>query len=124
MAGKVYCFNCYNEPIHQLTVNGVSFGQAIGPWATSGAGTYTPVAAAVPRVRRGDGSAAAFPNDRPTQLRIDWDSFTGQAAIDLSALAGISLDDDLILFIAVNQMMLMQTRGFVLTIVPVNLSSG
>lgn len=114
MPGKVYCFNCYNEPISQLNVNGLSAGGVSG-WATSGAGIYTPASVAIARVRHGDGqSSPAFPNDQPTPLRIDWDSFTVQTTINLTNLPSISLEDDLILYIALNQATLITTRGFVL----------
>jgi hypothetical protein len=114
MPGKVYCFNCYNETMNQLNVNGLSAGQ-IGGWSSSGATIYTPSAVPVPRARHGDGqSSPVFPNDMPTPLRFDWDSYTKQTSIDLRKLTNVSLDDDLILYIAINQLTLMSTRGFVL----------
>ena len=119
MPGKVYCFNAYNETINQLNVNGSVAGVVAG-WAATGTTIYTPVALAVPRARHGDGQAAAvFPNDVPTPLRIDWDSFTIQSSISLVGLPNVSLDDDLILYIAVNQLTLMTTRGFVLLSQPI-----
>jgi hypothetical protein len=118
MPGKVYCFNCYNEPINQLNVNGLPAGTVAG-WQASGGTIYTPVALPVPRARHGDGQqAAVFPNDMPTPMRIDWDSYTIQSSINLVGLPNVSLDDDLILYIAVNQLTLMTTRGFVLLTVP------
>lgn len=113
MPGKVYCFNCYNETINQLNANGGSAGDVSG-WARSGSAIYTPVAIAVPRARHGDGMGAVFPNDQPTSLRIDWDSYTVQTSLDLSALRNVSLDDDLILQITLNQLTLINTRGFAL----------
>lgn len=121
MAGNVYCFNAYNEPMNQLNVNGFVFGTAtpaIGGWTSSGATIYTPAAVAVPRLKHGDGTTAGFPNDQATPLRFNWDTYTVQTSIDLRNLPNVSLDDDLILYIAVNQMTLMQTRGFVLKTVP------
>jgi hypothetical protein len=118
MPGKVYCFNAFNEPIGQLNVNGLSAGNVAG-WAASGATIYTPVALAVPRARHGDGqTSAVFPNDMATQVMIGWDSYTIQTSINLQGLPNVSLDDDLILYVAVNQMTLMTTRGFVLLAVP------
>lgn len=119
MPGKVYCFNDYNERINQFNVNGGSAGGVPG-WTQSGSTIYTPSSVAVPRARHGDGMGAVFPNDMPTSLRIDWDSYTAQTRLDLSALRGTSIDDDLILHIAVNQLTLMNTRGFVLVSQPIN----
>jgi hypothetical protein len=119
MPGKVYCFNCYNETINQFNVNGLAAGSISG-WATSGATIYTPVSLAVARARHGDGqSVPVFPNDMPTPLRIDWDTFTIQTSINCQGLPNVSLDDDLILYMALNQLTLMTTRGFVLINQPV-----
>jgi hypothetical protein len=59
----------------------------------------------------------------PAPMRIDWDTFTVQTSISLVGLPNVSLDDDLILYIAVNQMTLMTTRGFVLLSVPMQPAS-
>jgi len=123
MPGKVYCFNCYNERINQLNVNGLSAGGVSG-WSASGASIYTPAGIAVARARHGDSqSIPVFPNDTPTPIRIDWDSYTIQTSIDLRRLPNVSLDDDLILYIAVNQLTLMNTRGFVLSTTPTSPNS-
>jgi hypothetical protein len=74
----------------------------------------------VPRSKHGDGSTATFPNDMPTPLRINWDSWTVQTDIDISKIPNLSLNDDLILYIAINQLTLMNTRGFVLLTKPVS----
>ena len=119
MPGKVYCFNCYNETMNQLNVNGLTAGSISG-WSSSGSTIYTPVAKAVNRARHGDGQTEpVFPNDQPTPLRFDWDSFTIQTQISLVGLPNVSLDDDLILYIAINQLTLMSTRGFVLLTQPI-----
>jgi hypothetical protein len=119
MPGKVYCFNCYNETINQFNVNGLSAGTISG-WAASGATIYTPVSTGVNRARHGDGQTTpVFPNDMPTPLRIDWDTFTVQTSISLMGLPNVSLDDDLILYMALNQLTLMTTRGFVLLNQPI-----
>ena len=122
MPGNVYCFNNYNEPINQFNVNGSSFGTnpVIGGWAAAGATIYTPLAVPVPRVRHGDGAGAAFASDQPTPVRVNWDSWTIQGTVDLTLVKNVSLDDDLILYIAINQLTLMDTRGFVLLTVPVS----
>jgi hypothetical protein len=117
MPGKVYCFNCYNETINQLNVNGLPAG-SIGGWSSSG---YTPAAIAVNRARHGDGqSQPVFPNDQPTPLLFNWASYTIQTQISLVGLPNVSLDDDLILYIALNQLTLMSTRGFVLLSQPIS----
>jgi hypothetical protein len=113
MPGKVYCFNAYNEPM-KLHANGFEAGRVAG-WSSSAATRYAPVALAVARARHGDGQPGpVFPNDMPTPLRIDWESFSVQTSINLAGLPNVSLDDDLILYIAVNQTTLMTTRGYVL----------
>jgi len=118
MPGQVYCFNCYNEPFH-LNVNGLSVAGSVPGWSTSGPTIYTPVSIAVNRARHGDGqSTPVFPADRPTPLRIDWDSFTAQTSINLTNLLNVSLEDDLILYVALNQLTLVTNRGFVLMHVP------
>jgi len=118
MAGNVYCFNCYNEPINQLNVNGLAFGTAtpaIGPWATSGATIYTPVSVAVPIAKHGDAGACAFSWDMDTPLRANWDSYTLNNPVPaINSLPNVSMDDPLILYIAVNHLTLMNARGFVL----------
>lgn len=124
MPGSIYCFNCYNEPINALTVNGMNAGSVSG-WATSGATVYTPVALPVARARHGDGSPVpVFGNDMPTPIQINWDSYTMQTTVDLTGLPNVSIDDDLILYIALNQMTLMNTRGFVLLSQPVSPSGA
>lgn len=111
MPGKAYCFNTHNEPL-QLTVNGARAG-SVPPWG--GAGPYAPAALAVPRARHADGQpGAVFPNDRPTSLRLAWDSYGAMPVVNLAELSSVSLDDDLILFIAANQITVMNTRGLVL----------
>lgn len=117
MPGKVYCFNCYNEPMI-FSVNGMSAGTISG-WSASGATIYTPVSVAVDRARHGDHqSKPVFADDTTTPLVLDWDTFTAKPSIATGAWPSISLDDDLILYMAANQMSLMTTRGFVLTTVP------
>ncbi|HEY1604926.1 MAG TPA: hypothetical protein VGF77_04955 [Allosphingosinicella sp.] len=119
MPGKVYCFNCYNETMNQLNVNGLSAG-SIGGWSSSGSAIYTAVAVAVNRARHSDGSQPVFSNDQPTALRLNWDSFAIQTQISLVGLPNVSLDDDLILYIAVNQLTLVSSRGFVLLSQPIS----
>lgn len=118
MAGNVYTFNCFNEPVNTLNVNGSAFGTAnpaIGAWATSGSTIYTPVSVAVPISKHGDAGNAAFSWDMDTPVRINWDSYTVQTSVPaIQSLPNTSLDDPLILYLALNQLTLMNARGFVL----------
>lgn len=122
MAGNVYTFNCYNEPVNALNVNGSPFGTAnpaIGPWATTGGTIYTPVAVPVPIAKHGDDGAAAFSWDMDTPVRINWDSYTVNTSVPaIQSLPNTSLDDPLILYLAINQLTLMNARGFVLKSIP------
>lgn len=124
MPGKVYCFNNHQEPIHQLTVNGMRAG-SINGWARSGPEPYAPGALAVARARHGDEAAIpVFSGDRPTPIQIEWDSVSVRTSIDLSGLPDVSLDDDLILHIAANQMNLTTTMGVVLATVEIAPEEG
>lgn len=118
MAGNVYTFNCYNEPVNTLNVNGSQFGTAspaIGPWATSGGTIYTPVSVPVPIAKHGDAGSAAFSWDMATPLRVNWDSWTVNTSVPaINSLPNTSIDDNLILYLALNHLTLMNTRGFVL----------
>jgi hypothetical protein len=112
MPGKVHCFNLYSEPL-RLQVNGVAAGTIPG-WDSSGSGQYRPFGLAVARTKHAGGGPAAFANDGDVSLRMAWDDFTATGSVRIGGQPNISLDDDLILQIAVNQMSLLNTRGFVL----------
>lgn len=60
-----------------------------------------------------------FPNDRATPLDLEWDSYRARPTVNLTALPNLALDDDLILYLAVNQITVMTTRGFVVLTTPV-----
>jgi hypothetical protein len=110
---SVYVFNCYNEPISGFTVGGSQVGDIPGSSSGSGqAARYTPAGLPVPRSRHPDPGSFAIGNN---QVSSPWDSFLGTATITIPdpSSSGISLDDDLILFLALNQAMLLTTRGFV-----------
>jgi hypothetical protein len=114
--GSVYVFNCYNEPISGLVVGGGRVGNIPG-WASGGSTIYTPSAIRVPR------SKSAAPGNFATgdnSVRSPWDSYTGTTKITIPGPGSISLDDDLILFLAVNQATLMTTRVFVNATFPVD----
>ena len=122
MAGNVYTFNCYNEPVKALNINGSPFGSAtpaIGPWAATGSTIYTPVSVAVPISKHGDDGDAAFSWDADTQVRINWDSWMVNTSVPaIQSLPNTSMDDPLILYLALNQLTLMNARGFVLKSIP------
>jgi hypothetical protein len=117
--GNVYVFNSYNETVSGLSVAGGAAGD-ISAWAMGGGTRYTPSARAVPRARNATpGSFAVGDNI----VRIPWDSYTGRATVTIPspATSPVSLDDDLILFLTLNQAILESTRGFVLSTFPVSL---
>lgn len=117
MPGTVYVFNCYSEPITSLTVNGGSAGNVPG-WSTVAATKYTPAGLPVKRTKYP--SPGCFAIDR-NEVRVPWDSCTGVATVLVpSPASGLaSLDDDLVLFVALNQIVLQTTRGQVIQTFPV-----
>ncbi len=123
MPGQVYLFNLFNEPIGNLVVNGYPAGNIAG-YATGGTGTpiYTPASLAVPR-SKSQGAAASFAIG-DNLVVLAWDSFSGTTTVTVPdpAQTPVSLDDPLLLLIAVNQAMLMSARGYLLASFPVSLS--
>ena len=112
---SVYVFNCLNEPITGLAVAGYKVGN-IPDWSDGRSGPatrYTPAGLPVPR--------SEFPTSEGTfaigdnAVSSPWDSYIGRATITIPdpRSTGVSLDDDLILFLASNEAMLLTTRGFV-----------
>jgi hypothetical protein len=117
--GSVYVFNAYNEPVGSLSVSGGSAG-TIAAWSNGGRDKYTPASLSVPRSRNKTPGQFAT-GDNP--VRIAWDSFTGTATIKVPGFdQGVSLDDDLILFLATNKAILETTRGSVVGTFDVSLS--
>jgi hypothetical protein len=117
--GGIYVFNCYNEPINRLSVAGGQAG-TIPPWSAGDRGQflYTPAGIRVPRARSKTPGQFAIGDNA---VSIEWDSFTGTATINIpGGDSGVSLDDDLVLFVAVNQATLQSTRGFVLATFKIN----
>jgi hypothetical protein len=111
--GNVYCFNSFNEPAN-LSANGNAAASPIPGWQASGATIYTPQAIAVPRVKHtDDATSAAFGNDKPNAVRIQWVTYTGSTSITIPPEQ--SLLDNLILYLTLNKAILMNTRGFVLS---------
>ena len=114
MAGTVYVFNCYNEPISKLDIGGDPAGDIAG-WSTTAATKYTPSELAVKRSKFPDAGPSFAIGDN--DLRIPWDSFTGTTTVTIPdpKVGPVSLDDDLILFVTRNEVVLLTTRGFVMS---------
>jgi hypothetical protein len=123
MPGSVYVFNLFSEPISNLMVSGFIAGSVSGYADGSSAPAYTPASLAVPRVTSPADSATFALGDN--SLVLSWDSFRGITTVTIpSPSGGVSLDDSLILLLAVNNAMLLSTRGYVLATFPVMLSAG
>jgi hypothetical protein len=123
---KVYVFNCYHEPVTGLSVGGHAAGDIPG-YADGSAPPppiYTPASLAVPR-SKGQESSATFAIG-PNTLLVPWDSFRGQATIAVPdpAKQHISLADPLLLFLAVNDAILLTTRGYVVQQFPMTLTNS
>jgi len=122
MPGNVYLFNLFSEPISNLAVNGFAAG-SIGGYANGGTGTpiYTPASLAVPRTRY-PADSAAFTIGANSVI-LPWDSFRGITMVNIPdpAQTPVSLNDPLLLLVAVNEAMLMTTRGLLLSTFPVQL---
>lgn len=123
MPGNVYVFNLYNEPITNLAVAGYTAGSVNG-YANGSTGTpiYTPASLAVPRSKSPGGSASFAIGDNP--VVIPWDSFLGRVTITTPdpTRYPISLNDPLILLLAVSHAILLTTRGYLLSTFPVQLA--
>jgi hypothetical protein len=112
--GKVTVFNCYNEPVNGLAVGGGVVGD-IAAWSGGGGSRppkYTPASLTVSRSKKPEPKSFAIGENR---LLIPWDSFTGTAKIQIPdpAQSPVSLDDDLLLFVGINEVTMMTTRGYV-----------
>ncbi|HEU5269634.1 MAG TPA: hypothetical protein VFU36_06885 [Jatrophihabitans sp.] len=120
MASNVYVFNLFSERVGNLTVNGYPAGDIGGYAQGGGVPVYTPASRSVPRTKfAGDSTAFAIGDN---SLVIGWDSFRGSTTITIPGPAGgVSLDDPLILLLAVNNALLLTTRGYVLSSFPVQL---
>lgn len=124
-AGTVTVFNCFSEPVNGLSVAQGSVGDIDG-WSDGGGGRspkYTPSSRVVPRSKKPDPKTFA-PGDNP--VAVPWNSFTGNATVRIPTPAdsGISIDDDLLLFVSTSQMTLMTTHGRVVDNFPVKLELG
>jgi len=124
MPGSVYVFNLFNEPITNLSVSGFPAGSIDGYATGMSAPMYTPASLVVPRTKSPADSAAFALGDN--NLTIPWDSFRGMTTVTIPnpASAPVSLDDPLILLLAVNNAMLLSTRGYLLATFGVSLSMG
>ena len=114
--GKVYVFNCYNEPITNLSVSGYSAGDIAG-WQEGDQGkTFTPNELLVPRAKHGEDLTAAAFAIGTNNVVIPWVSFLANSGITIPnpAVSPVSLMDSLILYLTVNKAILMTHRGYVL----------
>lgn len=114
MAGKVYVFNCYNEPVTAMSVAGYAVGN-VAPWSEGGTEKplkYTPNGLAIKRSKYPTQECFAIGENA---FLVPWDSFTGTTSVKIPdpSSSGISLDDDLILFVCTNEAVLLTTRGYV-----------
>jgi hypothetical protein len=118
MAGQVTVFNCFNEPVTNLSVGGYPAG-SIPAWSggvTPAPPKYTPSSITVPRAKYAGTSVAFAIGDNP--IMVPWDSFTGRGTITVpSSVPGggpISLDQDLMLYVTANEAFLMTQFGYVI----------
>ena len=112
MAGRVYVFNANSEATN-LSVGGFPGGTIPG-WGF-GASMYQPQSVAVPRIKNADGRNAAQFAYGENPCQASWDSFSVRMSIIIPT-NGVSIDDDLILYVCANQSTLVNTRGYVLGI--------
>lgn len=124
---NVYVFNLYNEPIKGLSVSGYAAGDIAGyadGTVPPGVPIYTPASLAVPRSKT-PGSSASFSIGDNT-LIAPWNSFHGRATVTIPdpTKAPVSLDDPLILLLAVNSAILLTTRGYVIATFSVSLTNA
>ncbi|MBV9929064.1 MAG: hypothetical protein JOZ96_28900 [Acidobacteria bacterium] len=114
MAGKVYIFNLFNEPA-ELSFNGAPAGTGtIAGWdKTKG---YTPGYIAVDSAKHNDeDSGKVFRGGNGSNdVRIEWDSGVAIGKIIFPTVSDdVSIDDDLVCYIAKNSAFVETTDGFV-----------
>src|SRR5215217_502754 len=114
--GTVHVFNSFNEPISALSVSGYN-GGAIDGWSSTPATLYTPAQLSVPPVlHQSDATSAAFAVGNNPVI-ISWVSFRSSVTVTIpNPASGVSLLDDLILYLTVNKAILLTTRGYVLSV--------
>lgn len=123
MAGNVYVFNCYNEPINTLSVQYGAVGSVPGYSAGPTPPEYTPGTTKVPRSSPLAGGKFGVGANIVTAA---WDGFTGTVTVTIPdpKVGPVSIDDDLVLFVMVNQAVLVTTRGYVMGTFPVTLTDS
>jgi hypothetical protein len=110
--GKVYVFNCYNEPISSLKIREEDLG-GIPAWSQGKekeALKYTPNGITVLRSKNVEPKCFSVGTNK---LFILWASFTGTTKIEVPSPveSEVSLEDDLILFLCKNETFLLTKRG-------------
>ena len=112
MASKVYIFNLFNEPA-KLSLNGGKAGTINGWNKTSG---YAPAYLAVESATHGDQSEGKVyrGGKGENDVRVDWDSGYATGTIIFPTVEQeVSIDQDLVCYIAKNQAFVEVTTGFV-----------
>jgi len=114
--GTVYVFNCYNEPITNLSVSGYNAGNISGWEESDKSVMYTPNEMQVPRSKHGDDLTSAAFAIGANAVIIPWVSFQANTTVNIPnpAISPVSLMDNLILYLTVNKAILMTNRGYVL----------
>lgn len=126
MPGKVSVFNLYNEPISGLSVSGYSAGNVAGYNPPTSSPAYQPGALATPVSRAAHAGSSALFVTGDNNVIIPWESFTGTVTITMPdpTKTQVSIDDDLIIYLATNLALVVTTRGFVLSSPDVTLATG
>ena len=126
MPGKVSVFNLYNEPISGLSVSGYSAGNIAGYNPPTSSPAYQPGALGTPVPRAAHAGSAAMFITGDNALIIPWESFTGTVTINMPdpTKSQVSIDDDLIVYLATNLALVVTTRGYVLSSPDVALATG
>jgi len=113
MAGRVCVFNCFNESINQISVGGLRRRRHCGMGRQRRRHVPAPVdCAAAHQARRRADRPAVRVGDNPCQ--VAWDSWLVTVNVTVPSPGSVSLDDDLLLYVFVNQSVLVSTRGMVL----------
>ncbi len=116
--GKVYVFNCFNEPA-SLSVS--NFGpESIPAWAMTGTNKYEPSGVAVARIMHGDErEGIAFANVGDNLVSVNWTSNAfNNISIPMPPGTQTSINDDLVLYLTQSSFILMTTDGYIVSITP------
>lgn len=119
--GNVYMFNVGNSDL-QVIANGMAAGGIIAGWSMTGSNKYQPQGQAVPRTLNASDSPGKFFNGtNSVTLQTDFGASRAQVGIDGGQ---IPLNQDLLLFIQLNQWALVNQSGVQVEAGPVTSSGG